>query len=555
MVSSQFLYSYTDQLVRSDLVDWVEGPLSSVPEAKFRKPRGFQDMLGVTSAGPRTRAGEAYKLGLLTGRLVREQGDQGIPLGWESVIEGQLPLTRLGKYSYIIGRALRDGDGARLENALDDLACSQILHVGFEVDGRWYCTVAIAQFAKSQIEEGLGRNLTDEEIRYLSGAVVNTLDSPNRSILLKPYVEGSDLETLLFDVEDEGERFFAPLDLEGIVANDEIDKNGIVKRKAALFWAQPDRGIFSRATRSDSYSVVQEFVEVDRWLARKGDPNPLSPMLDKIDASQYNPGIFRVATEQFSEFGDLLKEWERYESNLFDLVNASAEGAQPYELPTAWRNIQLSLRATQDEERERKIPVDELDEGTDALPVDEMSGGENEDDETAEVFDATEYLEESFDSVLQEPPAPTKTTSKTKPATKVGKPNYEARDAANRELGCAGELFVVEYERAKLRNAGKPELADKIEWVSKEIGDGLGYDITSFDVDGMKIQIEVKTTNSGKATPFIISPRELTVWEEKHETYRLYRVYSFKKAPKLFVIEGNPRDLLQLEAINYRARI
>lgn len=552
MVNSQFLYSYTDQLVKSDLVDWVEGPLATVPAAKFRQPKGFQETLGVTSAGPRTRAGEAYKLGLLTGRLVREQGGyQGIPLGWEAVIEGQLPLTRLGKYSYVIGRAFRDGETQRLEDALDDLACSQILHVGFQTGGRWYSTAAISQFAKSQIEAGLGRQLTDDEVRYLSGAVVNTLDSSKRTLLLKPYVEGSAIETMLFNVEGKGEKPFAPLDLASIVANEEVDKNGIVKRKAALFWAQPERGIFSRACRSASFSLVEEFVEVDRWLAKRDAPNPLTPMLEKIEASQFNPGIFRVATDQFSEFGGLLKEWERYESSLFNVVNGSAEDAEPDKLPPVWSKIQLSLRGTENDEAEVSSSQDAPEEGSAALPIDELSTANDE----IQGFDATEYLEAAFDAVLQEPPAPTSAAPSTNTPAKVGKPNYEAKDAQNRELGCAGELFVVEYERVKLRKAGKPELADKIEWVSKEIGDGLGYDILSYETDGSKIHIEVKTTNAGKAAPFIISPNELSIWNDKQESYRLYRVYAFKKAPKLYVISGDPTKRLQLEAISYRARI
>lgn len=552
MVSSQFLFSYTDQLVSSDLVDWVEGPLASVPAPAFHQARGFQDVLGVSSAGPRTRAGEAYKLGLLTGRLVREQGGaQEVPLGWSSVIAGKLPLTRLGNYSYIIGRALRNGITSGLESAFDHLACSQILHVGFQTNGRWYSTVAIMQFAKSEVEAGLTRRLSDVETRYLSGAVINTLDSPNRNLLLGPYRDGSKIQNILFDVEDRGEILFSPLELEQIAAVQEININDIVKRKAALFWAQPDRGIFSRASRSASFDLIDEFIAVDRWLAGRDIPNLLSPMYDIIQSSKVNKGIFRLANEQFSDFGDLSKEWERYESNLFELVNVAAEGANSDEPPPSWKNIQLSLRASGGGEH----PVDDggltPDEGTDAIPVDEMefAGG------SAEPFDVVSYIDSFFDSVLQEPPAPTKEAPKVKSAAKVGKPNYEAKEAENRELGCAGELFVVEYERTKLRNAGKPELADKIQWVSKEIGDGLGYDIISYEPDGSPIHIEVKTTKSGKATPFIISANELTVWNEKQGSFRLYRVFSFDKSPKIFVICGDPNDQIQLEPISYRARI
>ncbi|HCF55246.1 MAG TPA: DUF3883 domain-containing protein [Bacillus sp. (in: Bacteria)] len=40
-------------------------------------------------------------------------------------------------------------------------------------------------------------------------------------------------------------------------------------------------------------------------------------------------------------------------------------------------------------------------------------------------------------------------------------------------------------------------------------GDGVGFDISSFDLDDNPKYIEVKTTSGGKRTPFMISANEV----------------------------------------------
>ncbi len=58
------------------------------------------------------------------------------------------------------------------------------------------------------------------------------------------------------------------------------------------------------------------------------------------------------------------------------------------------------------------------------------------------------------------------------------------RDARNRALGQAGEELVLSSERAGLQAGGRQDLAGKVRWVSREDGDGAGYDIASFELDG-----------------------------------------------------------------------
>ena len=92
--------------------------------------------------------------------------------------------------------------------------------------------------------------------------------------------------------------------------------------------------------------------------------------------------------------------------------------------------------------------------------------------------------------------------------------NYAAREGHNRHLGMRGEEFVLSLEKRRLAGLGRKDLAKEIEWTSKVRGDGAGYDIRSFNADTDKeLFIEVKTTNSGKNQPFIISDNEVAISE------------------------------------------
>ena len=64
------------------------------------------------------------------------------------------------------------------------------------------------------------------------------------------------------------------------------------------------------------------------------------------------------------------------------------------------------------------------------------------------------------------------------------KRDYLEREAQNRSLGLAGEAFVVQFEHWRLAQMGKQRLADQVEHVSVSRGDGLGYDVLSFESDG-----------------------------------------------------------------------
>jgi hypothetical protein len=120
-------------------------------------------------------------------------------------------------------------------------------------------------------------------------------------------------------------------------------------------------------------------------------------------------------------------------------------------------------------------------------------------------------------------------------------------------LGEAGERLVFDTEIARLEKLGCLALAKDVRWVSKEDGDGAGYDIHSYEPSGEERLIEVKTTYGGQTTPFFLTRNEHAVSKEKPETFRIFRLYDFADRPKLFKLQPPLAEAVRLDVETYRA--
>ena len=131
--------------------------------------------------------------------------------------------------------------------------------------------------------------------------------------------------------------------------------------------------------------------------------------------------------------------------------------------------------------------------------------------------------------------------------------DYLERESRNRSLGLAGERFVAEFEVRRLHAGGHRALADRVEHVSVNKGDGLGFDVLSFEPDGRERFIEVKTTAFGAVAPFYVSRNELKFSEEKQEQFVLSRVHEFRSHPKIFELRGAIRNNVLLDPVSFEA--
>jgi hypothetical protein len=172
------------------------------------------------------------------------------------------------------------------------------------------------------------------------------------------------------------------------------------------------------------------------------------------------------------------------------------------------------------------------------------------------VADEPEYYDRGWDSVFDpEPPERIPHVAEGRPSYLAKHIDFSERERRNRQLGERAEEFVLRMERQRLTAQGRPDLAAEVEWSSKERGDGLGFDIRSFDSTGDQERfLEVKATQSGKYQPFFISENERSFSNEFAETFRLYRVYDFGIASRLFILPGAIEQHVQLSPQSYKGR-
>jgi len=135
----------------------------------------------------------------------------------------------------------------------------------------------------------------------------------------------------------------------------------------------------------------------------------------------------------------------------------------------------------------------------------------------------------------------------------VNKVNYELKERNSSKVGFLGETLILEYERQRLIAANRKDLADTVEQVSETQGDGLGYDIKSYDITGKSLYIEVKTTVNNINTPFYISKNELDASHLYQDKYILARVYNLRGDYQFYKITGDLSKKLQLYPQSYRA--
>lgn len=134
------------------------------------------------------------------------------------------------------------------------------------------------------------------------------------------------------------------------------------------------------------------------------------------------------------------------------------------------------------------------------------------------------------------------------------KRDYIERESRNSSLGLAGEKFIVDYERWRLASLDAEKLAAKVEHVSVTQGDGLGFDVLSFDVSGRERFIEVKTTSFGKETPFFITRNEIGLSKAEMERFHIYRLFDFRKDPRIFSFRGPVDRYCKLDPLIFQAR-
>lgn len=176
--------------------------------------------------------------------------------------------------------------------------------------------------------------------------------------------------------------------------------------------------------------------------------------------------------------------------------------------------------------------------------------------ETVKVYDEGFVLDKStrpakfsllnpISQKIIEPEEVTAIKEKTKRFT-ARKIDWEKARDRNNEIGDQGEEFVLEFEIDRLIETlgiDRARAIQSVQHLSRLQGDGLGYDISSINDDGLSRYIEVKTTSGDFSRPFYMSKNERHFFEEYEESAFIYRVYNFNRETR----RGDVRIISQTE--------
>ena len=140
---------------------------------------------------------------------------------------------------------------------------------------------------------------------------------------------------------------------------------------------------------------------------------------------------------------------------------------------------------------------------------------------------------------LSEPSAAGKAKRGRRKKVTVGRHiDYNALQAKKNKIGELGELIVYNYVCDQNSAAG---IERKPVHVSKDEGDGLGYDIRSWNKEGIEVHIEVKATRGNTKDGFRITPAEVEASKAEGCIYQIYRIYDLdpvKGTAKLCIYDG-----------------
>jgi len=130
-------------------------------------------------------------------------------------------------------------------------------------------------------------------------------------------------------------------------------------------------------------------------------------------------------------------------------------------------------------------------------------------------------------------------------------PEQRAKQAERQaQIGLKGELYVMEYERLKLKELGINN-SNYPKHVALE-SNHYGFDILSLDENKNELFIEVKTTTRDKedtlSKSFFLSNNEFEVYTKNKNKYSIFRVYDIENTPS---VEQLKLDKLSKEPDGY----
>ena len=166
----------------------------------------------------------------------------------------------------------------------------------------------------------------------------------------------------------------------------------------------------------------------------------------------------------------------------------------------------------------------------------EVKPGEEEDLSEEEVKELKAEDYQGFKVVFEEDGPVRKNTQRTYSGV-ARHIDFSKMNKAKTKTGFIAETIVMELLSKKAEEEGtKPPV-----WISKEKGDGAGYDIAAFDSEDREIHVEVKGSRDKYADGFEMTINEVEVSKKpgcKYEVYRIYALDTKTRECKYKVYQG-----------------
>lgn len=115
--------------------------------------------------------------------------------------------------------------------------------------------------------------------------------------------------------------------------------------------------------------------------------------------------------------------------------------------------------------------------------------------------------------------------------------DWEEVNKTRQITGMKGEEIAMQMEKEYLRSINRNDLSDKVKHVSKEDGDGFGYDILSFFPNEQEKYIEVKSTVKSNTNYFNISKKELDFMRSNKNSTYVYRIFNVNENDEIPTLE------------------
>ena len=145
----------------------------------------------------------------------------------------------------------------------------------------------------------------------------------------------------------------------------------------------------------------------------------------------------------------------------------------------------------------------------------------NEDDLSEEEFNDLNYLRNQGFKISVELDGKTRKKSEKKHVGIAKKLDFSKLNKLKNRIGALGEEIIFDF----LTQKAIKESLRQPKHVSKEEGDGVGYDIIYWNENNEEIYVEVKTTTYNYMDGFEMTQNEIFASQKFKDQYEIYRVY------------------------------